>query len=216
MNLQRETRETRIDLSIDLQAGESVIDTRARFLDHMLGTLSRYAGWTLRLRARGDLVHYTIEDVAITLGLAIRDAAPRAVARFGHRVVAMDDALVAATLDAGGSAYYEGPLPSAFYDHFSGRSARGRGWRTGGERGCAFAISRMPARPWIWRHATSGKAQTKSSSSMSRPAQRAGTSSSTRFARRPRRSSSHSRSGAGFDPFPTSSAPCVPERTRWR
>jgi len=118
MSIERSTGETRVTASLVLAPGESVVGTRLRFLDHMLVTLARYAGWTLRLQARGDLVHHTIEDVAITLGMALRDAAPEAIGRYGHRVVAMDDALVAATVDVGGRFYYEGPLPSDLYDHF--------------------------------------------------------------------------------------------------
>lgn len=118
MRIERTTRETRIEATFLLEPGEVQVSTRLRFLDHMLVTLARYAGWTLQLRARGDLPHHTIEDVAITLGAAIRDARPGTPARYGHRVVPMDDALVAATVDVGDRAWYEGPVPSDLYDHF--------------------------------------------------------------------------------------------------
>jgi len=118
MTIERETRETRVAAAIDLSPGVSSVRTGARFLDHMLLTLARYAGWTLTVRARGDLPHHLIEDVGITLGLAVRRAMPESIARFGHRVVPMDDALVAVTIDVGGRFFYEGPLPSDLYDHF--------------------------------------------------------------------------------------------------
>jgi imidazoleglycerol-phosphate dehydratase len=68
--------------------------------------------------AAGDLRHHLIEDVAITLGLALRDEVPLACRRYGHAVLPMDDALVEATVDLGGRAYYDGRLPSDLYEHF--------------------------------------------------------------------------------------------------
>jgi len=118
MKLVRETRETRIELTLSLEAGQAAIETGEPFLDHMLITLARYAGLNLAIRAGGDLRHHLIEDVAITLGLALRDAIPATCGRFGHAVVPMDEALVEATLDAGGRFYYEGRLPGSLYEHF--------------------------------------------------------------------------------------------------
>lgn len=118
MIVERETRETRVAAAIEVTPGASAVSTGARFLDHMLMTLARYAGWTLTVHAGGDLPHHIIEDVGITMGIALRRAVPDAIVRFGHRVVAMDDALVAATVDIGGRFFYEGPIPSDLYDHF--------------------------------------------------------------------------------------------------
>lgn len=117
---QRATRETRIALSLALAAtGEpSAISTGEPFLDHMLATWARYSGTTLAVQAAGDLRHHLIEDVAITLGLALRDQVPQACRRYGHAVIPMDDALVEAAVDVGGRAYYEGKLPSSLYEHF--------------------------------------------------------------------------------------------------
>lgn len=94
------------------------IATGEPFLDHMLITLARYSGLDLEIQAAGDLRHHLIEDVAITLGLALRRALPPACARYGSATVPMDEALVHAALDLGGRFYYEGPVPSALYDHF--------------------------------------------------------------------------------------------------
>jgi imidazoleglycerol-phosphate dehydratase len=118
MKAVRETRETSVHIQLELTPGPATSRTGIRFLDHMLITLGRYAGWTLDVRGSGDLVHHLVEDVAITLGALLFRLTPDGIARYGHRVAPMDDALVAATLDAGGRSYYEGPLPSTLYDHF--------------------------------------------------------------------------------------------------
>ena len=114
----RETRETRIRIELNSGTGTGVIDTGLPFLDHMLVTLARYSGLDLRVDARGDLKHHLIEDVAIALGAALTDHLPATVARYGDRVVPMDEALVHVSLDLGGRPYYEGPLPSTLYDHW--------------------------------------------------------------------------------------------------
>lgn len=118
----RETRETTVRASFSL--GElppfpgPAIRTTIPFLDHMLETLARYTGAALTVDASGDLRHHLIEDVAITVGTAVRGSVPNACARYGHAVVPMDDALVEVTLDLGDRRYYRGPLPSSLYDHW--------------------------------------------------------------------------------------------------
>jgi imidazoleglycerol-phosphate dehydratase len=121
--LTRETHETRVRLVLhrttDAAAPTSpTIATGEPFLDHMLGTFARYAGVHLEVEAAGDLRHHLIEDVAITLGLALRRETPATCARYGSATVPMDDALVHAALDLGGRFYYRGPVPSTLYDHF--------------------------------------------------------------------------------------------------
>jgi imidazoleglycerol-phosphate dehydratase len=114
----RETTETQIRVELTRGSGEAEVDTSLRFLDHMLVTLARYAGLDLHVRARGDLKHHLIEDVAICVGAALAELIPRSAARYGDRTVPMDDALVHCVLDVGGRPYYRGPLPSALYDHW--------------------------------------------------------------------------------------------------
>jgi imidazoleglycerol-phosphate dehydratase len=114
----RETRETRIRVDLTRGAGTADVDTGERFLDHMLVTLARYAGLDLQVRARGDLRHHLIEDVAICVGAALAAIVPQDAARYGDRTVPMDDALVHCALDVGGRPYYRGPLPSTLYDHW--------------------------------------------------------------------------------------------------
>ncbi|MDQ3264162.1 MAG: imidazoleglycerol-phosphate dehydratase [Myxococcota bacterium] len=113
--LTRKTKETQVEL----RGGEAVkVDTGLPFFDHMLGTLLRYAGLNLELRARGDLRHHLIEDVGISLGLFLKDAIPATARRYGERIIPMDDALVQAVVDVGGRSYYRGKLPNALYEHF--------------------------------------------------------------------------------------------------
>ena len=126
----RETTETSITVELlsrdngirgaveQAAAGKKNIDTGNKFLDHMLTAFARYSGLGLKVSARGDLPHHLIEDVALTLGRAFRDIVPAGAARYGNRVVPMDDALVQVSVDIGGRPYYEGPLPSGLYDHF--------------------------------------------------------------------------------------------------
>ncbi len=116
--LKRNTRETTIVLSCtrgDPTAG--TIGTTDPFFDHMLVTLARYAGLRLDIEAAGDLQHHLLEDVAITLGMAVRDEVPQHCTRYGHAVIPMDEALVEVTVDIGGRPHYEGRLPSRLYDH---------------------------------------------------------------------------------------------------
>lgn len=113
----RRTKETEITVMIGAGAGRKA-DTTLPFLDHMLGTLARYADLELDVLARGDLDHHISEDVALTLAEALRRTIPEQAARYGNAVVPMDDALVEATLDVGGRSYYEGPVPDEDYEHF--------------------------------------------------------------------------------------------------
>lgn len=113
----RETKETRVEVTVARGAGVAKVDTGLPFFNHMLEALARYAGLDLTLHARGDLKHHLMEDVAITLGVAVGKVIPPTAARFGDRHVPMDDALVHAVLDAGGRAFFVGKLPSRLYTH---------------------------------------------------------------------------------------------------
>jgi imidazoleglycerol-phosphate dehydratase len=114
----RETRETQVRVEIARGTGTARVETGVAFLDHMLATLARYSALDLAVQARGDLAHHLIEDVAIAVGTAVRGLADRPIARYGNRVIPMDDALVHVSLDLGGRFYYRGPLPSRLYDHW--------------------------------------------------------------------------------------------------
>lgn len=118
MILQRETGETRVRVAMAGDATSTLVQTGNDFLDHMLETMARYAGISLEIQASGDLKHHLIEDVAITLGRALKESVPPSAARYAHRVIPMDDALVEVALDLGGRPFYRGRLPSALYDHW--------------------------------------------------------------------------------------------------
>ena len=116
--LKRETKETSIQLSVDLGGGDISVNTEDQFLTHMVETLARYAGLGLELEATGDLRHHLVEDVGIALGAALKKETPDTAARYGWAVVPMDEALAEAAVDVGGRPYYVGPLPSRLYEHF--------------------------------------------------------------------------------------------------
>jgi imidazoleglycerol phosphate dehydratase HisB len=74
----RVTKETSIELSIDLDGtGDASASTGLPFYDHMLEQVGKHGGFDLRITATGDLhidSHHTVEDVAIALGEAMREA----------------------------------------------------------------------------------------------------------------------------------------------
>lgn len=116
--LKRETRETRVECRVIRGTGSSDITMADTFLRHMVETLARYSGLDITLDAEGDMRHHLIEDVAITLGLALKDEVPVQASRYGWAVVPMDEALVEAAIDVGGRPYFVGELPSTLYTHF--------------------------------------------------------------------------------------------------
>ena len=105
----RTTKETAIELSIDLDGGKSKIDTSIDFLDHMLHAFAKHSGCALSVHAKGDGMdnHHVIEDIGIALGKAIHDAlADKAgIERFGSAMVPLDEALIAAAVDISGRPY---------------------------------------------------------------------------------------------------------------
>jgi imidazoleglycerol-phosphate dehydratase len=114
----RKTKETEIELALDLDGGEIEVSTGVGFLDHMLDLLARHGGFGLRLEARGDLetgAHHTTEDVGIALGQAIDDAlGDRAgIRRYGYMAVPMDEALGMCAIDISGRplCLFEADLP---------------------------------------------------------------------------------------------------------
>ena len=104
----RTTKETRIELSIELDgSGSTSVTTGLPFYDHMLDQLGRHGGFDLRIAADGDLhidSHHTVEDVAIALGEAFREALgdKAGVRRYGHAYVPLDEALSRVVIDFSG------------------------------------------------------------------------------------------------------------------
>jgi imidazoleglycerol phosphate dehydratase HisB len=107
--ISRKTKETSIELALDLGGGSIDVATDIKFLDHMLESFAKHAGLGLSLRAKGDGLdgHHLIEDVGISLGSAIYQALgeKRGIARFGSQAVPLDDALVLGAVDLSGRAY---------------------------------------------------------------------------------------------------------------
>lgn len=108
----RTTKETSIDLSVELDgAGSARVDTGLPFYDHMLDQLGKHGGFDLVIEARGDLQvdsHHTVEDVAIALGEAFREALgdKAGVRRFASGLYPLDEALVEVALDLSGRPYF--------------------------------------------------------------------------------------------------------------
>ena len=104
----RSTKETSIEVAINLDgSGTGDVSTGIPFYDHMLDQLARHGGFDLTVRATGDLhidTHHTVEDVAITVGEALRDALgdKAGVRRFASGAFPLDEALVEVALDLSG------------------------------------------------------------------------------------------------------------------
>jgi imidazoleglycerol-phosphate dehydratase len=109
--VQRETSESSIDLSIDLDGtGTSDIETSVPFYDHLLTAFAKHSLTDLTVRAKGDIeidVHHTVEDVGIVLGRAVREALgdKRGISRYGDALVPLDEALAQAVVDISGRPY---------------------------------------------------------------------------------------------------------------
>lgn len=101
----RSTKETRVELSIDLDgSGQASASTGIPFYDHMLEQVGKHGGFDLRIEAQGDLhidTHHTVEDVAIALGEAFREAIGDKVGvrRFASGRFPLDEALIDVALD---------------------------------------------------------------------------------------------------------------------
>ena len=126
-HLQRETSESSIDLSIDLDGtGQATINSSVPFFDHLLTALAKHSLIDLTVLAKGDIeidVHHTVEDVGIVLGKAINQALgdKAGIARFGDALVPLDEALVQAVVDVSGRPYlvHQGE-PAGFEHHLIG------------------------------------------------------------------------------------------------
>ncbi len=116
--VERRSLETAIEVSVNLDAeGHSTIATGIGFFDHMLEQVAKHAGFRLQLECRGDLHvddHHTVEDVAICLGGAIRQALgdKRGFGRYGF-LLPMDEseARVSIDLSGRGTLIFEGAFP---------------------------------------------------------------------------------------------------------
>ena len=107
----RETKETELLVELDLDGpGPVDIDTGVPFFDHMLAQLGKHGCLDLTVRAEGDIeidAHHTVEDTAIALGQALREALgdKAGITRFGDALVPLDETLVQAAVDLSGRPY---------------------------------------------------------------------------------------------------------------
>jgi imidazoleglycerol-phosphate dehydratase len=106
--VRRDTKETRIRVRLDLDGrGDAKLGTGIGFFDHMLDQIARHGLIDLEIEAEGDLHidgHHTVEDVGITLGMAVARAIgdKRGITRYGHAYVPLDEALSRVVIDFSG------------------------------------------------------------------------------------------------------------------
>jgi imidazoleglycerol-phosphate dehydratase len=109
--LQRKTSESSIELSLNLDGtGRADISTSVPFFDHLLTAFAKHSLVDLGVRATGDThidVHHTVEDTAIVLGQAIKQALgdKSKIGRYGDATVPLDEALARAVVDVSGRPY---------------------------------------------------------------------------------------------------------------
>ncbi len=134
--ISRSTSESSIDLSINLDGtGRSEISTTVPFFDHLLTAFAKHSLVDLTVKATGDThidVHHTVEDTAIVLGQAIKQALgdKSGISRYGDATVPLDDALALAVVDVSGRPYLVHSGEPAGYEfhliggHFTGSMGR--------------------------------------------------------------------------------------------
>lgn len=107
-SIERNTRETQIRVTLDLDGtGVARFDTGVPFLDHMLDQIARHGMIDLDIQASGDRHiddHHTVEDIGITLGMALDKALgdKQGLTRYGHAYVPLDEALSRVVVDLSG------------------------------------------------------------------------------------------------------------------
>ncbi len=103
----RITKETTIEVAIDIDGGDVEVSTGVPFFDHMLAQLGKHGGFGLSVHAEGDLLidtHHTVEDTGILLGECVREALAdkTGVRRFASIAVPLDEALIDVAVDLSG------------------------------------------------------------------------------------------------------------------
>jgi len=127
----RQTKETKVSVALDLDGtGKSEISTGIGFFDHMLDLFARHGLIDLAVKAEGDLnvdCHHTVEDVGITLGLALKDALgdKSGIRRYGTFFLPMDEALAMVSLDISARPFlvFDAALPSEKIGDFDSEAA---------------------------------------------------------------------------------------------
>jgi imidazoleglycerol-phosphate dehydratase/histidinol-phosphatase len=130
---ERNTNETRIRVTVNLDtSGNTSVSTGIGFYDHMLEQIAKHGGFTLELKCDGDLTvdeHHTVEDTAICLGTALREALGNkyGIGRYGF-LLPMDESEAEVALDLSGRAAFQfsgefprdsvGELSTEMVEHF--------------------------------------------------------------------------------------------------
>ena len=116
--IRRETKETKVFVSLNLAGGPVQIDTGIGFFDHMLHAMLFYAGFGGTVTCQGDLNvdgHHSVEDVGIVLGQVFKEALgdKLGIARFASQYVPMDESLCFCALDISGRPFrvMNAPMP---------------------------------------------------------------------------------------------------------
>ena len=134
--ISRSTSESSVELTLDLDGtGVADVSTGVPFYDHMLASLAKHSLIDLTVKATGDVdvdVHHTVEDTAIVLGQALREALgdKAGISRFGDATVPLDEALAHAVVDVAGRPYVvhegepEGQQYALIGGHFTGSMTR--------------------------------------------------------------------------------------------
>jgi len=123
----RKTSESAVELELNLDGkGVSEIETTVPFFNHLLTAFSKHSLIDLKVNAKGDTdidIHHTVEDVAIVLGQALKEALgdKAGISRYGDAVVPLDEALARAVVDISGRPYlvHDGE-PAGFEYHLIG------------------------------------------------------------------------------------------------
>ncbi|MCH9695791.1 MAG: bifunctional histidinol-phosphatase/imidazoleglycerol-phosphate dehydratase HisB [Gammaproteobacteria bacterium] len=108
----RETRETNITVAVNLDSAKQIdVATGIGFYDHMLEQIAKHGGFSLTAKCSGDLQideHHTVEDTAICIGRAMREALGNkfGIARYGF-LLPMDESEAQVSLDLSGRAAFE-------------------------------------------------------------------------------------------------------------
>ncbi len=130
----RETKETRVEVALDLDgSGRVSATTGIGMLDHLVEQVGKHGLFDLTVTATGDLQvdeHHTVEDVGIALGQAFDRALGdrRGIVRMADALVPLDEALASVAVDISGRPYCEfdvewtldriGELPASLVEHF--------------------------------------------------------------------------------------------------
>ncbi|WP_078414262.1 imidazoleglycerol-phosphate dehydratase HisB [Priestia abyssalis] len=120
-SVQRKTKETDIELSINLDGeGVSALETGVPFFDHMLDAFTKNSLFNVNVNAKGDIEiddHHTVEDIGICLGQALKEALgdKKGIKRYGNSFVPMDDALAQVVVDLSNRPHFEmrGDIPGS-------------------------------------------------------------------------------------------------------